>query len=129
MTLHGRAVLCCVCRFAESFRSLHSKKLQAAEDKSVAMFVSGDMPAARGKKKLKPMTEVGGAVVSTSFLSKQTVYAKCCGAAFSKGGKERPTSCHFSKNLMHPSFHASTNLVGSMQSLGAMACGLVLTRP
>eukprot|EP00752_Nemacystus_decipiens_P011907 g10558.t1 len=44
-------------RFAESFRSLHSKKLQAAEDKSVAMFISGEMPAVRGKKKLKPMTE------------------------------------------------------------------------
>lgn len=47
-----------MCRFAESFRSLHSKKLQAAEDKSVEMFINGDMPAARGKKKRKPMTEV-----------------------------------------------------------------------
>lgn len=49
----------CMCSFTESFRSLHSKKLQATEDKTVAMFISGDMPAARGRKKLKPMTEVG----------------------------------------------------------------------
>lgn len=46
-------------RFAESFQSLHSAKLQAAEKKSVEMFMNGDMPAARGKKKRKPMTEVG----------------------------------------------------------------------
>lgn len=45
-------------RFAESFRSLHSKNLLAAEKRAIEMFVNGDMPAAKGKRKLKPMTEV-----------------------------------------------------------------------
>ncbi|CAM9326224.1 unnamed protein product [Ectocarpus sp. 6 AP-2014] len=44
-------------RFAESFQSLHSKNLLAAEKRAIEMFVNGDMPAAKGKKKLKPMTE------------------------------------------------------------------------
>ncbi|CBJ26275.1 conserved unknown protein [Ectocarpus siliculosus] len=44
-------------RFAESFRSLHSKNLLAAEKRAIEMFINGDMPAAKGKKKLKPMTE------------------------------------------------------------------------
>ncbi|CAM9571599.1 unnamed protein product [Ectocarpus sp. 12 AP-2014] len=44
-------------RFAESFRSLHSKNLLAAEERTIEMFVNGDMPAAKGKRKLKPMTE------------------------------------------------------------------------
>ncbi|CAN0460920.1 unnamed protein product [Ectocarpus sp. 12 AP-2014] len=44
-------------RFAESFRSLHSKNLLAAEKRAIEMFVNGDMPAAKGKRKLKPMTE------------------------------------------------------------------------
>lgn len=45
-------------RFVESFRSLHGEKLKAAEERSVGMFVNGDMPAVKGKRKLKPMTEV-----------------------------------------------------------------------
>lgn len=49
---------CTMDRFAEIFRSLHREKLQAAEKKAVEMFVNGDMPAVRGKRKLKPMTEV-----------------------------------------------------------------------
>ncbi|CAM9098123.1 unnamed protein product [Hapterophycus canaliculatus] len=44
-------------RFAESFRLLHSEKLEAAEERSIGMFVKGDVPALKGKRKLKPMTE------------------------------------------------------------------------
>lgn len=60
----------CMGRFAESFQSLHSAKLQAAEKKSVEMFMNGDMPAVRGKKKRKPMTEVG-------FVETQAVRYRC----------------------------------------------------
>ena len=45
-------------RFVESFQALHAEKLLAAEERSLKMLMDGDMPPARGKKKLKPMTEV-----------------------------------------------------------------------
>lgn len=88
--LRRRVLLGCMCRFAESFRSLHSKKLQAAEDKSVAMFVSGDMPAVRGKRKLKPMTEVCTCVYvggrSTESKVKRGRVSDVCGVALRKAG-------------------------------------------
>lgn len=45
-------------RFMRSFRTKHADKLIPAEERAVKIFMDGDMPAARGKKKLKPMTEV-----------------------------------------------------------------------
>lgn len=36
----------------------HADNLAAAEERSLKMFMEGNMPAARGNKMLKPMTEV-----------------------------------------------------------------------
>lgn len=45
-------------RFAEAFRLQHANNLAAAEERSMKLYMEGNMPAARGKKTLKPMTEV-----------------------------------------------------------------------
>ncbi|CAM9104818.1 unnamed protein product [Laminaria digitata] len=44
-------------RFAEAFRLQHANNLAAAEERSMKLYMEGNMPAARGKKMLKPMTE------------------------------------------------------------------------
>lgn len=36
----------------------HAKNLAAAEERSMKLYMEGNMPAAKGKKMLKPMTEV-----------------------------------------------------------------------
>lgn len=42
----------------KSFSAVHFEKLKAAEEKAVALLVTGRMRAARGKKKLKALSEV-----------------------------------------------------------------------
>lgn len=44
-------------RFAEAFQLQHAKNLAAAEERSMKLYMEGNMPAAKGKKMLKPMTE------------------------------------------------------------------------
>lgn len=62
-------------RFAEAFRLQHAKNLAAAEERSIKLYMEGDMPAARGKKTLKPMTEVSSDLFHAA------------GAALSQGGR------------------------------------------
>lgn len=63
-------------RFAEAFQLQHAKNLAAAEERSMKLYMEGNMPAAKGKKMLKPMTEVS----PDQFLA--------AGATFSQGGRD-----------------------------------------